>query len=609
MRAWIVSDLARAPKPKGRFVPIACGAIACLLRITPIFDPDYFWHLHTGRYIAEHRSVPSVDPFSHTFFGRPWKFVDWLSDLFMWGLHRLGGHGTVLVVFAFIGALSVALSIDRARRVVGNASTSSLLAIGGLVTAAVVFRITPRPQTLTLALFAVELLLLERARSDHRALYALPPLLALWQNMHGSAILGWLAVLAFATGVTIDVRHRHRARGAWLATAASAIALFIAVRPITRFLAGFDHVGDKRVATLFAEWAPLWSLERFSPSVAAFALLLVIAISLLALRVESEKVPLDRAMVGFGMSLLAIGTMRFVPFAAIAIAPIALRALDRHLERVRMPFRIAGFGLAFGSAGVLLGMQRMPIGIGIDHALFPEESARFVARAEPRGRMWNDFHYGGYLMFTLGDAYPVFVDGRSMAVFGVDFVWQVALADEAHIDALLRRYDVAFVIAPTGKRIDWFQRRPGWSIVHFDDVSFVAVREDAQPESVRALAYRRLHPASYWEDIESLERDRAALPAARLEAERAVAESPTSSIAHVALAAVCMAEANAACADAEIATAIRLHPEAIRGHRIKAMRCMQTDDRACACVEAKKVLSLAPTNEYARRLTAALACR
>jgi hypothetical protein len=588
-------------------VSLASAATVFVLRLTPIFDPDYFWHLHTGRYIASHRTIPATDPFSHTFAGQPWKFVDWVADLFMYGLFLVGGHRLVLIAFSLLGAIAVGLAIGRARRAAGPVRSGSLLVVSALTVAAVMFRVTPRPQTLTLLFFALGLLVLERAREQPRWLYAFPPIVVLWQNVHGSALIGWSAIFAFAVSATFDRRWRHLAGRAWLSTAASAVSIFIAVRPLSRFLAGFDHVGDKRVASLFMEWAPLWTLRSFSAPVAALLALVLLSSSLSLLPAERRKEPFDRVLLAALMVLLSLGTMRFVPFAALATAPLALRTLDRHLDPCRAWIRTALATLLVSASVLLVGLQRKPIGLGIDHALFPEESAAFVARTDPSGPMYNDFHFGGYLMWTLGKRHPVFIDGRSMAVYGVQFVWDVALADDAALDRWLRRYDVTWAVAPTGKRTDWFQRRPGWSLVHFDDVSFVAIRDDAQRPELRALAYRRIHPASYWEDIEALARDPGSIPAALAEAERAVAAGP-SSIGHVSLAAVCMAAGDLARADSEIAEAIRLHPEAIRGHRIKTMRCVQKGDLACACAEARIVIGLAPTNAYARKVVESLGC-
>ena len=43
-------------------------------------DPDYFWHLKAGEYIATHLALPIGDPFSYTFQGKPWALHEWLFE-------------------------------------------------------------------------------------------------------------------------------------------------------------------------------------------------------------------------------------------------------------------------------------------------------------------------------------------------------------------------------------------------------------------------------------------------------------------------------------------------------------------------------------------------
>src|SRR6185503_8264847 len=46
----------------------------------PIKDPDFYWHLKTGQYLFETRSIPSVDIFSNSKFGSEWVTHEWLSE-------------------------------------------------------------------------------------------------------------------------------------------------------------------------------------------------------------------------------------------------------------------------------------------------------------------------------------------------------------------------------------------------------------------------------------------------------------------------------------------------------------------------------------------------
>ena len=48
---------------------------------TPMRGSDLWWHLATGRWILEHRSVPMIDHWSFTRDGQPWLQHEWLSDV------------------------------------------------------------------------------------------------------------------------------------------------------------------------------------------------------------------------------------------------------------------------------------------------------------------------------------------------------------------------------------------------------------------------------------------------------------------------------------------------------------------------------------------------
>ena len=58
-------------------------------------DGDTFWHVATGRWIAEHRTVPHTDVFSHTFTGQVWLAKEWLSQLILYYAYEIGGWKAV----------------------------------------------------------------------------------------------------------------------------------------------------------------------------------------------------------------------------------------------------------------------------------------------------------------------------------------------------------------------------------------------------------------------------------------------------------------------------------------------------------------------------------
>lgn len=572
-----------------RAVLIVVALLVITTRVLPISDPDYHWHLATGRWVMAHHAVPAVDPFSHTAFGMPWKFVDWLADVFMYLLHRGGGDAAVQIAFALIGALAVLLASERASRLVSRASVPSLLASALGLATVVAFRTTPRPQTASFALLAGLLLLLDAARAERRRLYFVPPLIALWQNVHSSALLGVLAVFAYA----IEAVRQKRDVRAWLATGvASVVALLCAVRPIDRLVAGFDHLGDPRVAELVPEWGTPFRAGVFGPWVVAAGALLVFAV------VGARRSTFGPVASALGLSILGFASARMLPFAAIALLPLALEGLEVVAERVR---HVAIPLALLAAVGFFLRVERPRT--GLKEGVFPERAVAFLNEHHLEGNLFNEYTFGGYLMWTLGERSKVFVDGRSMALYGIDFVRQAALATDHQLVALLDRYEPPIIVVPPDRRMGFLQRKMGWALLYFDDVAAVIVRETGQPQP---FAYRALTPGS-WFEVGRL-RDPVRLAAAQTELSRAQREAPDSSIVLVSAITVALAAKDFAKADALLADADRRFPGTQRVARAHLIRCIEAEDRTCACSHARHIQQEWPTNTYTAGVVHALAC-
>ncbi len=72
------------------------------MTLRPIADPDFWWHLRTGQLISQTGSIPHSDPFSFTNNGKPWIAHEWLSELFFYGLYKIGGYAALILTFSTI---------------------------------------------------------------------------------------------------------------------------------------------------------------------------------------------------------------------------------------------------------------------------------------------------------------------------------------------------------------------------------------------------------------------------------------------------------------------------------------------------------------------------
>src|ERR1700722_16406161 len=67
-----------------------------------VTDPDVWWHLKTGQYVAEHKSVPHTDLFSYTRAGQTWVAHEWLTDFLLYGIQRMAGWGGLIAIFSAV---------------------------------------------------------------------------------------------------------------------------------------------------------------------------------------------------------------------------------------------------------------------------------------------------------------------------------------------------------------------------------------------------------------------------------------------------------------------------------------------------------------------------
>ncbi|MDQ5936667.1 MAG: hypothetical protein QG574_4003, partial [Cyanobacteriota bacterium erpe_2018_sw_21hr_WHONDRS-SW48-000092_B_bin.40] len=70
------------------------GVCQLLLFMRPAFifsDGSTGWHLATGFYILNKHVIPHQDFLSYTFPGKEWVAYEWLSDLMMAALVKVGG--------------------------------------------------------------------------------------------------------------------------------------------------------------------------------------------------------------------------------------------------------------------------------------------------------------------------------------------------------------------------------------------------------------------------------------------------------------------------------------------------------------------------------------
>ena len=255
------------------FLAIALPVLAALL--ASLSSVDLAYHLRAGDEILSTGAIPRVDAWTFTAEGQPWLDQQWGAQVILEAVSRLGGW-TGLAIFraALVGVVFGCIYLIGLRRGLSTRS-ASLLALAAFFVAAPALAL--RPQLLGMALFAVALVLVEDRRRHPARLWAIPLLVVIWANVHGSFFLGSL-VLGLAW-LEDAAEHFAGARQTLLVAAVSAIAACVTPFGPSVWLYAVGLATNPEVTRRITEWQPTTIRDGtgvlFFVSVAAVVVLLV----------------------------------------------------------------------------------------------------------------------------------------------------------------------------------------------------------------------------------------------------------------------------------------------------------------------------------------------
>ncbi len=233
-------------------VVASVGLVVALAALLGRVGADSRWLAALGHTIAVSGSIPHGVPFAAAPTAH-WANPLVLAELILAGFYRaLGDRGLMVAqLLAVAAALWVLVGDARASGASarGSAIAIAIAGLGALPSLAIA-----RVQMFSLVLFALLVALLRsEARRPSQRVWLAVPLLALWGNLHGAAILG-LGVL----GVYLLVaRARVQPRVACGVAVASVLAMFL--NPALLGTVGYYHGVLTNVAAIRGEgmWGPV----------------------------------------------------------------------------------------------------------------------------------------------------------------------------------------------------------------------------------------------------------------------------------------------------------------------------------------------------------------
>lgn len=406
--------------------PLVGGAAALLgvsaALITPA-DADLWGHLRFGLDMLATGSARQVDQYSFT-TDRPWVNHEWLSEVILAALYRAGGPVALIGLKLAIIAACLAI-VWRHYRNDEAGVRLSLFAVGVTFVGTYWRTHTIRPQLFSVLLMAIVLALVHSAERGHgKRLLWVPPLMAIWANLHGGWIVGAGVFGLWAVCRLFD-RDLPAAPRTWgLIAAVMAVAATL-LSPegldMWRFLAATVRLGRDDVQ----EWATTLS----SPVALGIPWLAVAGTALWAWWLTKTRRP-DRLLLALGLAFASFRVSRLDAFFALVVVLLwsdeIIAAWPKRVPLRRpTPPQLVVACLAVGTMTMPVAHIARPFASCLTMAgdWLPEpEAAVFVRANGLQGRLVTWFDWGQYALWHFSPALRVSFDGRRETVYSPEMI-------------------------------------------------------------------------------------------------------------------------------------------------------------------------------------------
>jgi len=467
--------------------------LAAIAAVAPIRSYDYFWHLTTGRWIVDHHSIPTFDPFALAGAHVPWINGEWLYQIVLYALHAISGDAGISILSALLASAIFGIAILITSQDAGVALLISAVAFAGASD-----RLGVRPAAAAALLIVIAIGLLGSRLRVVPLTIAYAALTIVWINVHPSALLA--PVLAFICILQSDSARSSSALRAVILAAASAIALLVNPYGWNAVLAPLRLTSEIHSgAFVNAEWLP--------STFAFFPLLYVTigAVVLLFLGTREKRANAWRFAI---FALLAALAIRYVRnqglyFAALPLLVPPIGNFSRRVSNAIAACALIPLAWTF---------QHDVHRPGVDDERFPMRAVAALKSYNLPGNIYNVDQFGGLIEWTFYPERRALTDGRN-ELFR-DFIEADAVAhrDSRAWHAMLAKYGLVLAVDEyQSEKIEVLDvasgerqalpaslvryRRRDWALIAFDDAAMVFARRDAFPATrLDAIEYHFLVP-------------------------------------------------------------------------------------------------------------------
>lgn len=485
-------------------------------------DNDCWWHVKTGQYLLEN-GLPKTDVFSYTASDIEWHNHEWLTQMAFAAVYNmgdsnsLGGWRAVILFKGIILWACYAVAFVLAGRLSRNAWIALLV----VALAVAIGRRTfyPRPPVVSNLILMIEIYLLTGISEGwfrKRWIFLLVPMIALWTNLHGAWIAGGLVLAAFAADQTWCILRDRLPRMPFAVPTVvfpwKILFILLPLCLIATFFNPYIYHLYELPARVMKDTALVSVIGELQPPDFKFVVDFELAIHgafLLALLLRGFRVRIFEVLIYLFFLHQAVQHIRHMLLFSVMMIPLYSRlaggfleaasvSVREWLDRVKLPSCVGlipamgVLSLAVWTIGWVVinpreggrfsmlfrgdlypatyTQRNLQFLNGTDYikSRYPSMVCDLIELAELEGRMFNENHYAGYVLWRLSpDKHLVFSDPR-FDIFG-GTIWRSERLISAGAEDSILDYDEEGNPVTSG----WSQELDRW------DVQWAIVKENS----------------------------------------------------------------------------------------------------------------------------------
>ncbi len=503
--------------PKSILIVLCLVVFLFIIFSVPVWDIDFWWHLATGKYIVEHKTLPETDPFSYTSgqhisAGREIILEGyWLAQVIFFLAFKLAGLYGIITLRASILIVTFLLIYVWAKK--NKADAPVILFFIVLTGWFLTYFTGERPQLFSFFFVTFTVFLLEsfrerniKKKNNLWIFFLLPVVMLAWANCHGGFVLGTaIMTLYWCTEFVKILLRKNQSDKRYFRQ----LALLIIIAATVSFINPATYKIYFFTLKLQGSVLQQRTSEYLSPlafpvyGAAVWPYWAYLSITIATFILSRKKIEATHTVITLFLAMISLSAFRYIPFFVYITIPytamyVTLLIKDR--PRLHGVVNSAGLPILIViMAYISVSGYNDSLGKSIKHPIkeyrFPEKAASFIKHYSPRGNLFNHFNWGGYLIWELSPEYKVFIDGRALNLIAFrDYTYMLWDIPEAR--QLFDRYGINTVIIQaispfTGELytiVNYLVRDSQWHLVYIDETSLIFIRGSENAAIIRTFS-------------------------------------------------------------------------------------------------------------------------